>query len=542
MKNAILRVLITIAFLYTILALAESSHAYGNARQVLLLNSYHPGYLWSDSIQNEIHEQLKASGKNIELSVDYLDTKRNFDLEHLDAFAESLEIKYQHYNFEVVITSDNNAFNFAIKHRERLFPGVPIVFCGFNDFQATAIENFSNITGVNEAVEIDKTIKLALNIHHNTRRLIFLSSAKRETERRNYELLLNSIIPVYDVNFKTEILLDKTIEEIEARVAQLPKDSLVFILSHPINLRLADYVAADEFTRRLTVASRVPVYVSWDNFIGSGAMGGSVITGEDQGHAAAELALKILSGIPAEELPVILESPTSNIFDYRTMQRFGISQEQIPSSSIILHKPDSLYILYKRYVWIISSIIISLITIIVFLITIILLKRRRDKFEHMAMHDQLTGLFNRHYLQDMASRKISSAIRHQRPLSLLMLDIDHFKIINDTHGHPAGDAVLQQVAKLLQEQIRDEDIIIRYGGEEFVILLDQCDVIEAEYKAQHLRKIVETLNPNKIFVSVSIGVAQLNSSDKNCSELLKRADLAVYQAKERGRNCVVIAS
>jgi len=160
----------------------------------------------------------------------------------------------------------------------------------------------------------------------------------------------------------------------------------------------------------------------------------------------------------------------------------------------------------------------------------------------MAMHDQLTGLFNRHYLQDMASRKISSAIRHQRPLSLLMMDIDHFKMVNDTHGHPAGDAVLQQVAKLLQEQIRDEDIIIRYGGEEFVILLDQCDVIEAEYKAQHLRKIVETLNPNKIFVSVSIGVAQLNSSDKNCSELLKRADLAVYQAKERGRNCVVIAS
>jgi len=539
MKNAIVRVVITIAILHSILALAESSHAH--ARQVLLLNSYHPGYLWSDAIQNEIHEQLKVSGKNIELSVDYLDTKRNFGLEHLDTLAESLEIKYQNYNFEVVIISDNNAFNFAIKHRELLFPGVPIVFCGFNDFQSTVIENIRNITGVNEEVEIEKTIDLALNVHPNTLRLIFIASTSRTTERRNYELLQKSIIPVYDAKYKTEILLNKTIEEIETRVAQLPKDSLVFILAHPINSRLVDYVSAEEYTRLIAIASSVPVYVSWNNFMGSGAMGGSVITGEDQGHAAAELALKILSGISAEELPVILKSPTSNIFDYRTMQRFDIYQEQIPSSSIILHKPDSFYDLYKRYVWIVSSIIILLITIIVFLVVIILLKRRKDKFESMAMHDQLTGLFNRHYLQDMASRKISSAIRHQRPLSLLMMDIDHFKMVNDTHGHPAGDAVLQQVAKLLQEQIRDEDIIIRFGGEEFVILLDQCAVIEAEYKAQHLRKIVETLNPNKIFVSVSIGVAQLNSSEKNCSELLKRADLAVYQAKELGRNCVVVA-
>jgi len=542
MKNAILRVLIAIAFLYTTLALAESSHAYGKARSVLLLNSYHPGYLWSDAIQNEIHEQLKTSGKNIEFTVDYLDTKRNVGLEYFNSLADSLEIKYKFYKFDVVITSDNNAFTFAVKHRERLFPGVPIVFCGFNDFQSTAIENISNITGVKEAVEIEKTIKLALSVHPSTRRLIFISSTKRNTDRRNHEVLINSIIPVYDDNFKTDILLNKTIEEIEEIVAQLPTGSLVFILAHPIIHQLVDYVATDEYTRRVAVASRVPLYVNWDTHLGYGAMGGSVITGEDQGHAAAELTLKILSGIPAEELPVIVTSPTSVIFDQRTMMRFGVSQEQIPSSSVILHKPDSLYALYKRYVWIISAIIILLITIIVFLIIIILLRRRRDKFEHMAMHDQLTGLFNRHYLQDMARRKISSAIRHQRPLSLLMLDIDHFKIINDTHGHPAGDAVLQQVAKLLQAQVRDEDIINRFGGEEFVILLDKCDLTEAEYKAQHLRKMVETLTPNKIYVSASIGVAQLNSNEKNCSELLKRADLAVYQAKERGRNCVVVAN
>ncbi|MCP3848853.1 MAG: diguanylate cyclase, partial [Gammaproteobacteria bacterium] len=105
--------------------------------------------------------------------------------------------------------------------------------------------------------------------------------------------------------------------------------------------------------------------------------------------------------------------------------------------------------------------------------TQIMLKQQYDQLRNMAIKDQLTDLYNRHYLFEAAHQRIANAIRHNHALSILMLDIDHFKRINDQYGHPTGDAVLVALANLLKKQCRDEDIIARFGGEEFVILLDQ---------------------------------------------------------------------
>ena len=168
------------------------------------------------------------------------------------------------------------------------------------------------------------------------------------------------------------------------------------------------------------------------------------------------------------------------------------------------------------------------------------LKQQRDAFEVMAMHDQLTGIYNRHYLIEAAQHKIARATRHKQPLSLLMLDIDHFKAVNDTYGHSKGDEVLQEVSQALKTQNRTEDVVARFGGEEFIILLDQCDSDSAEQKSQYLRKTIEELNPSGIKITISIGIAQLNPIGDSFDDLLKRADLAVYQAKDQGRNCVVV--
>lgn len=168
------------------------------------------------------------------------------------------------------------------------------------------------------------------------------------------------------------------------------------------------------------------------------------------------------------------------------------------------------------------------------------LKQRRDAFEVMAMHDQLTGIYNRHYLIEAAQHKIARATRHKQPLSLLMLDIDHFKVINDTYGHSKGDEVLQEVSQVLKTQNRTEDTVARFGGEEFIILLDQCDTHSAEQKAQYLRKTIEELNPGGMKITISIGIAQLNPAGEIFDDLLKRADIAMYQAKDQGRNCVIV--
>ena len=172
--------------------------------------------------------------------------------------------------------------------------------------------------------------------------------------------------------------------------------------------------------------------------------------------------------------------------------------------------------------------------------THITLKQQRDQLMSMATHDQLTGLYNRHYLFHAAQKKIARSIRHNIPMSLAMIDIDFFKLINDQYGHPMGDAVLQAVAKILDEQSREEDIVVRFGGEEFIVLFDHSDLNNAQKKAEKLRKLVEDLKPQDLLVTMSFGITTLNEND-DLDAMIKRADEALYQAKEAGRNRVVAA-
>ncbi len=171
--------------------------------------------------------------------------------------------------------------------------------------------------------------------------------------------------------------------------------------------------------------------------------------------------------------------------------------------------------------------------------THITLKLQHDKLQNMAMHDQLTGLYNRYFLLEDASNKVSKSKRHNYALSVLMMDIDHFKTINDKHGHATGDDVLKAVAVCISKEKRKEDVLARFGGEEFVLLLDHCNITEAQVKAEKLRKAIEELQPSDLSITVSIGVAQLSSSENSFAEPLKRADDALYKAKEGGRNRVV---
>jgi diguanylate cyclase (GGDEF)-like protein len=171
--------------------------------------------------------------------------------------------------------------------------------------------------------------------------------------------------------------------------------------------------------------------------------------------------------------------------------------------------------------------------------THITIKKQKDKLEQMALFDQLTNLYNRHFLLNAAKQKVSSAIRHQFPISVMMLDIDFFKKINDEHGHPAGDSVLKEVAKIMKEEYRNEDVAARFGGEEFVIILYHCDLKSAVAKASQLRGKIEQLKPLGIPVTVSIGISQLENEEESFSDLLERSDKALYKAKEEGRNRVI---
>jgi len=173
--------------------------------------------------------------------------------------------------------------------------------------------------------------------------------------------------------------------------------------------------------------------------------------------------------------------------------------------------------------------------------TQITLKKQRDALIYNALHDQLTGLYNRNHLVAEGERKFSRALRKKDKLSIMMIDIDHFKEVNDTHGHFSGDIVLKEIAYLLFQDKRTEDFSARFGGEEFIIVLDGCSKEDAKEKAEILRKKIENLNPLDIKVTASFGVSELRKKHISFESLLREADSALYAAKNSGRNCVVIS-
>lgn len=159
----------------------------------------------------------------------------------------------------------------------------------------------------------------------------------------------------------------------------------------------------------------------------------------------------------------------------------------------------------------------------------------------MTITDGLTSVNNKRYLAETLEREIPRALRHQRSLSLLMLDIDHFKLVNDTHGHLAGDAVLRDLANIARSRLRPDDMLARYGGEEFAIVLPETPLAGAIKAAEELRKLVEThpfaVEDESIQVTVSIGAAELLPG-MTVDALFKAADEMLYLAKNRGRNRV----
>ncbi len=179
-------------------------------------------------------------------------------------------------------------------------------------------------------------------------------------------------------------------------------------------------------------------------------------------------------------------------------------------------------------------------------------KRYADRLRHnvqlsleMAITDQLTGLHNRRYMGRHLSTLVDGATKTHKPLSFLIMDIDHFKLVNDTHGHDIGDEVLREFSNRISANVRGIDLACRYGGEEFVVVMPDTEPDFAYTVAERLRKQVETTpfaisrDPGNLNITISIGIAAVEGQSDTAETLLHRADQALYRAKREGRNRVV---
>ena len=351
-------------------------------KTVLYLNSYHHGYQWSDSIFEGIRSRLGESSYTIDLQVEYLDAKKYNTPPVIQGLFEVFRKKFGHERFDVVIVSDDDAFNFALRFRDALFPGTPIVFCGVNDLDPRAVAR-GNLTGVVESFDLIGTLDVALKLHPKKRRMIVIGD--ESTTGRAIKKQIEGFIAGYAGRLQVEYWTHVDLVDAQDKVNRLPDDTFLFFIPYFQIIGNRTYTA-EEVMKTLYDHSRVPIYTSWGFLLGHGAVGGSMLSGQDHGRSAADMALQILAGVPAESIPIAVEPAGSYRFDYQVMRRLNIPEDLLPPGSTLINAPKAFYELPKELFWtIITSLLLLLVTLIFLVLT--MLERRRVERK---IKDQLT--------------------------------------------------------------------------------------------------------------------------------------------------------
>ena len=431
------------------------------ASRILYLNSYHPGYSWSDGIEHGLQQRLAQADKKIELSVEYLDSRRFPDPQLSESLAVLLANKYARYRHDLVVVSDNAAYDFAIRYRERLFPGLPIVFCGYNNFHPELLKGVANVTGVNEEIDYAATVDMALRIHPETSVLAFLVSTADPSSKRNAEIVAGTALTKYADKYRVLNLKDVSLAELRRRLDELPPHSLLFLAGQISDRGEGRPLTPVESGRMVAAASPLPIYGFWDFQLGVGVLGGRFLIGADQGRAAAEMAVRILGGASATDIPVVMTSPASMIFDYAVMQRFGIDASRLPAGSVIIDRPDTVWMKYRWQI-IVALAVLALETASILALLAINRQRRRalrDLADERALLERRVGDRTAELAQ--SNRRLQESVAFAEttlsssPIPMAVYRADGACVmVNEAYAQIVGATREQMLAQNFRENLR----------------------------------------------------------------------------------------
>ena len=346
--------------------------------QVLVIHSYYPTFTWTDNITQGIRKEFANDGQYEALiDFEFLDAKRHPEAAYLDRRAELLRMKYPDPGaIDVIVCSDDQALNFLLDRTDTLFPGVPVVFCGVNGYTPQMRKSGRPLTGVIEAIDPKSTLEAALRLQSNARDVLVISDTTRtgqaieNTARRTFQ--------AFQEQLRFRYVSDMTMAELQAEVSRLSSDAIVFLFvfnrdnegrnfTHEASLR---YIAGH---------CRAPIYGPWTFYLGQGIVGGMLTSGEMQGRTAAQLALRILKGERAEDIPVVMESPNRYRFDHTQLTLHNLPIDKLPPESEIINRPDSFYRTYRYPIWAAVVVLIAQTAIIILLLVNIRRRRHAEK-------------------------------------------------------------------------------------------------------------------------------------------------------------------
>ncbi len=357
-----------IAVLFTMLSGAAQA-----APSVLVVHSYHRGYEWTASVGQAMESVLREALPEAELFIEEMDSKRLPPEIIFPAFKQFLAAKYANQGLDIILCSDDNALDFLLACRDELFPGVPVVFCGINNFQNDRLAGRVGFTGVAEEADLQGTLELVLKLHPDTRQVAVISDAT-PSGRANLQRFLK-IAPFHANRLEFLYLSELPAPQLEKSLDGLPPRTVVLLLDY---LRSGEgrYFTVKQGNRLICRSSRRPVYSAWSFRIKEGLVGGLVVSGRQQGQTAARMALRILKGENPADIPVLRESPNEYLFDYPALARFKIPLASLPAGSRILNRPHTFYPLSHSQL-VTALFALSLITLA--LLANFILRRRAEK-------------------------------------------------------------------------------------------------------------------------------------------------------------------
>lgn len=355
-----------------------SAHGFSSERKkVLVMHSYHQGLQWTDNVNKGIQEVMDSLEDGYELDYEYLDTKQNPSTEYLQKLGELYDLKLEKEKYDAIIVSDNNALSFVKDHRDKYFKDTPIIFCGINHFKNEFIEGINNITGVAEVVDFEGTIDLVLSTKPNTKHLLIINDNKTTTAKLN-KLLLLDIENKYKKRLNFIYEEDQSIEDLVANLQKVKGDTAILLLTFNKD-KNGKFVSFQDNLDMIVPQCKVPVYISWAFLISDGVLGGKVVSGKLHGKMAAQMLVKVISGITTDSIPIYLKPLDQYVVNYNELKRFNIKKTTLPPETFILNKPQTFYSENKKWVHIILGILFLAALIIIILSRAILRRVKAEK-------------------------------------------------------------------------------------------------------------------------------------------------------------------
>ena len=320
-----------------------------DTQHVLVLHSYHQGFSWTDRVQEGIEDKFQNAKIQTELHVEYLDAKRVPLEVTKEKWIELFQAKYETTRFDVIIASDDDAYDFLKSHRTSLFPNVPVVLCGLDEASTNLkhLDMMEDYTAVIEKKDVSSTVDFILNLLPATETVYFVYDPT--TSGRIHKSLAQRIESQYAdrVQFRYIGGKEHTKDQLLEKVRNLPKNSALYFLGFNRDTS-GKYFEPKTFIPELAKASNAPMFTFTRAYFYDGVVGGKLFGGVKHGASNAELALKILKGEPVENIEVKVDTSNQYVVDQKQLEKFSINQNRLPDNTLIYNGEKSLWSEYRH--------------------------------------------------------------------------------------------------------------------------------------------------------------------------------------------------